>query len=144
MNEAEKLDALKKINDYYGSSFSTDHILLRKEEKDGLKIFIYSGSLTPKIQIEWMGLHLATLGGEVLLSIEGAQMIGKTARKTIEITRNDADDLMKGLDLKYAGELLGFVILKQAANIIGIGKAEEGKIINTLPHSRRVVRFKKE
>ena len=144
MGEQEKTEAIRRINEYYGSSFTTEFTLLKKDEKDGEKIFIYSGGEIPKLPLEWVGLHLATIAQDVLLSIEGAQMVGKTAAKTIEITRQQADELMRGLDLNYAGEIRGYVILKQAQNIIGVCIAEEGKITNTLPKSRRTVRNTKE
>ena len=145
MSDSEKREALEKINGYYGSELTTDYMLLRKKEKDGMKIFIYSGSELPKLPAEWVGLHLATINNEgVSLSIEGAQLVGKTAsRNVVEITRAQAEDLMKGLDLGYDGELRGNVIVRTPTAIVGVCKADEGKITNTLPKSRRTVRYRK-
>ena len=145
MEEDEKAGIKAKINEHYGSSFTTDHMLLSKKEKNGEKIFIFSGKILPKLPADWVGLHVATMeDAGVYLSIEGAQMVGKTATKNVvEITRGDSESLMKGEDLHYSGALRGYVILKQGGNIIGVCKAEEGRILNILPKSRRVVRYRK-
>jgi len=146
MSSAGKEKTLSKINGYYASSFKTDSLLLKKDEKEGEKIFIYSGIALPEMHLEWAGCHLATIAKDgVVLSIEGAQQIGKTAGKNVvEITRKDAQDLMEGLDLSYDGPERGYVVLKLSGTPICVCKAEEGRIVNTIPQSRRTIRYRKK
>ncbi|MCX6694763.1 MAG: hypothetical protein NTU61_00485 [Candidatus Altiarchaeota archaeon] len=146
LDEPGKAEVLQRINDYYGSRFSTEHRLLAKKEREGEKIFIYSGSELPTIPAEWIGMHIATISQDAIeLSIEGAQTVGATAsRNVVEIRREDAEKLMKGLDLEYAGDLRGCVILKHAGKPICTCRADEGMIVNTIPLSRRTERYKKE
>ncbi|GEM_PF-1467465 len=142
ISNEEQQEVPKKINSYYGSSFSTDFILFKKIEKNDEKIFVYSGSFIPKLPIEWIGLHFATICPDgIYLSIEGAQVIGKTATKNVlDIDREQVNELMNGRDLAYVRNLHGYIIIKNNKDIIGVCRVKENKIMNMIPKSRRLLR----
>ena len=82
-----------------------------------------------ELRINNLGLYIAEIKGELRLSIEGAQIIGKTATKNvIEVDDAEMKRWFKGEDIEKEGEAEGFVILKHGKDIIGSAKHKEGSI----------------
>lgn len=143
LSPEEKEKVVGVIDSYYGSKLVIEGIFLLKEEKrEAKKIFLYTGERLPGVPAEWTGQHFCTLKeNDVILSIEGAQAVGKTAGKMIGLSYEEARYIMSGRDLglKEAKEK-GYYILKTGDDILGIGLiADEKKIINQTPKSRRTL-----
>lgn len=140
LNDAERREVIEKINGEYEADLEMEGTLLEKPEKRGArKIFLYTGDFLPKVPAEWTGSHLCTIReNDVILSIEGAQAAGKTAEKVIDLSREDAEDVMAGRDMEIeTGKAPGYYILKMGKDVIGIGKIGGNRIINQTPKSRR-------
>jgi NOL1/NOP2/fmu family ribosome biogenesis protein len=136
--EAEAL--ISQIDAQYGSELAIEGTFLSKDEKrESRKIFLYTGDALPDVPAEWTGIHFCTIrDGVVYPSIEGAQGIGKTASKAIELSAEEAEYIMSGRDIELLEEKqAGYYILKAGDDILGIGLVEGKKIINQTPKSRR-------
>ena len=99
------------------------------------------GSIDLKnIRINSIGLYVAEVkGGQLRLSIEGAQLVGPFASKNVcEISEEQLRQWFKGQDLKVEGAYSGFVILKCGSDFVGSGKFKEGLILNYVPKARRL------
>lgn len=141
----EDVDALvEKIDLQYGAKLQVDGILLEKKEKRGArKIFRFTGSNIPKVPAEWVGSHFCTIDadGLVIPSIEGAQIIGRTAEKIISVSYDDAEDIMAGKDIEAKKGLSeGYYLLKEGDMVLGVGKVEGELILSFIPKSRRTSR----
>lgn len=132
----------KRIKDQYGTVPELFDELAFVQGKD--KIYIIerdAGKIDLKnIRINSIGLYIAEVkGGQLRLSIEGAQIIGPTATKNVcEISEEQLKQWFKGQDLKAEGAYSGFVILKCGNDYVGSGKYREGLILNFVPKSRRL------
>lgn len=143
MTEDEISELVKKINSEFGSDFnhSDFKFFIKDEKKKGKKIFIYSGGELPQIPIEWIGLHFGTIQEDGFIpSIEGAQIIGKTATmKILEVSKKETLDIMSGFDICLTEEKpTGCYILKFGEDIPGVGKISGKMIMNIIPKSRRI------
>jgi len=141
MTEEETREFIGKINQQYQADLVLEGLLFQKDEKrDSKKIFLFTGTHIPKVPAEWIGQHFGTIesDGNVTLSIEGVQKVAGTARKTIELSRDDADEVFAGKDLgTTAGKTDGYYILKTKGEVLGIGRVEGDKLMNQTPKSRR-------
>ncbi|WXG40033.1 MAG: hypothetical protein WED07_04300 [Candidatus Freyarchaeum deiterrae] len=92
------------------------------------------------IEIVHYGVYFGRFDKDGLrLSIEGAQLIGKEAKRNIiEIDHNKAVKWMKGEDLKIESGAQGYVILKWKNYYLGCGEIKNGTIKNHLPKDRRI------
>ncbi len=143
MTDEEISDLVKKINSEFSSNFDPlDLKFFLKDEKRGdKKIFLYSGGELPKIPIEWIGLHFGTIQEDGFIpSIEGAQIIGRTAKmKILEVSKKGTLDIMSGFDICLTEEKpTGCYILKFGKDILGVGKISGKMIMNIIPKSRRI------
>lgn len=76
---------------------------------------------------------------ECRLSIDGSQLIGKEAQRNIvELNKGLFTLWMAGYDLELTHESVGFVIIKHENDIVGCGRAVDGKILNFVPKARRI------
>ena len=139
MSDLESEEFIKEINSTYELNLVVEGIFFAKDEKRGAKkIFFFTGSHTPKVALEWIGQHFATISekGIIDLSIEGAQSVGRTAKKTISLSETEAGDLFAGKDLETK-EADGNYILKTGNDILCSAKVENKIILNPIPKSRR-------
>lgn len=85
--------------------------------------------------------------GKLRLSIEGAQMVGKTAKKNVaEITKEQVWDFIRGFDVSTETESLeenAYVLVKNNEDILGIAKYVSGTLENILPKSRKLTSLTK-
>jgi hypothetical protein len=139
--EAEKL--MEEMNLQYDSQLKEEGLFLSKDEKrESRKIFLYTGDAIPNVPAEWTGQHYCTITGDKMIipSIEGAQAIGKTAKKTIDLDYEQAKYVMSGRDVEVAEEKEGgYYILKTGRDVLGVGFVEGRKILNRTPKSRRTM-----
>jgi len=125
----DEQELLGRLNEYYGSEYKPDGNLTIRGEK----LFLYTGGAT-KLHALWRGLHIANT--DLSLTIEGAQLFGKTAKKnTVIVSKEQAEKYYCGEDLSgFVGS--GFVLIKTRQRPIGCGRIEDGRIVNILPGSR--------
>lgn len=97
------------------------------------------------LRVEGLGLYFCFLEKKnIRLSIEGAQLIGSTAKKNIiKISKDDAQEWIRGFNLKNSSSYRGYVIISEDDNILGVGFSDgEGNIRNLVPKKRRVQNLK--
>ncbi|MBU0761922.1 MAG: hypothetical protein KKD39_02760 [Candidatus Altiarchaeota archaeon] len=126
----EPHELLAKINSYYGSNYLPHGVLYIRDER----FFLYTGGVIP-LENVWQGLHIANT--DLSLTIEGAQLFGKTAGKKHAISPEDTISYFKGEDLKTECDD-GFVILTCNGKIIGCGLVESNTMKNLIPKSRLI------
>ncbi|MBD3262518.1 MAG: hypothetical protein GF334_12770 [Candidatus Altiarchaeales archaeon] len=147
----EKLDKSKSkkilgdINTHFQSDYEPTGTLLSKKKGDTLKIFLYSGDYLPESLLHWVGVHIASFNGYLrLLSVEGAQAVAKTAdRNVVEVSKKQVEQVMAGRDIEVDGMYEGCVILRRGPDVVGVGTAENKKIVNEIATSRRLIRYPK-
>ena len=142
LKKEEKDLLIKDINQQYDSCLEVDGLFLSKDEKrESIKIFLYTGERIPDVPAEWTGIHFCTIKeGVIIPSIEGSQYIGQTANKVIELDYEQAKYIMSGRDLDIAEDKeMGYYILLNGDDVMGVGLAENKKIMNMTPKSRRTL-----
>ena len=114
------------------------------EGKDG-DVFLISRDVEnldlEHLRINSLGLYFGQLrNGELRLSIEGSQLVGKTAAKNVvELNDGEFKLWLRGEDIeKASSDCSGYVIIRHNSDFIGCGKYKEGKILNFVPKARRV------
>ena len=93
------------------------------------------------LHLESLGLYFGQLrNDELRLSIEGSQLIGKTAAKNVvELNDGEFKLWLRGEDIeKTLIDCSGYVLIKHNSDFIGCGKCKDGKILNFVPKARRV------
>jgi len=117
-------------------------MLLSQKEKIYLGTRAMENLPLGEIRINTIGCYFGEYkGGDLRLSIEGAQMIGPHATKNIvEIDRPETEQWMKGEMVVKETGLSGFVLIKHGKDFIGCGKITgDGRILNFVPKTRRIV-----
>jgi NOL1/NOP2/fmu family ribosome biogenesis protein len=93
-----------------------------------------------KLRVNSVGSYFGKINkGEIRLSIEGSQLIGKDSKKNVlELEPKETKEWLRGIDLDKEYPDKGFIILKNNEDFLGCGKAIEGKILNYVPKNRRL------
>ncbi len=140
MNSKEKKNILKLLYDQFGFQSAMEYEFLINTRN---KIFILSRDFakieTRELRINSLGLYFGEIyNGELRLSIEGSQIIGKLSKKNIlELSDEDARRWMGGEDFEVREKMSGFVIIKNNDDFLGCGKLANGKLYNYVPKERR-------
>lgn len=163
MNQVNMLGSLKILN-----SRETKHILERLEEQYGYiydkttqdyvflmnkdnRIYLVSRSveLLPyqEMKIDSLGTYIGELYKEsIRLSIEGSQFVGpKSKKNVIDLDKDEMLAWLKGADIEHADTGRDFIILRYKdsktgyVDYLGAGKFKDGKIMNYVSKSRRLV-----
>ena len=97
------------------------------------------------LNLNSLGLYFAELrNGQLRLSIEGSQIIGKKAKNVISLNDAQIRQWIRGEDLVLepgpSGESRtdSFCIVGNDGNFYGCGRVKEGKLLNFVPKSRRI------
>ena len=144
----EKKRIEEKLKAKYGISEIPGILLMKGKEK----VFLYSGSLSPReikqleenIIIERVGVYFAKMvidGGEekIRLSIEGTHILKDQISKNIfSLTKEQSENWMMGQQLDIVSGKFGFLVMKYKEDFFGTGKASKEKIGNFIPKSRRL------
>ncbi len=136
--EVKRISAL--IEELWQTKLSKDKAYLLSE-KDRLYVINKDFSkIDETIRLDSIGLYFATLSNNsIRLSIEGSQIIGKTAKKNIiKIDDSEFANWMSGEDLEIDENLSGFQIVKFGNDFCGCGIAKEGLLLNHVPKERRI------
>ena len=83
---------------------------------------------------------------KIKLSIEGAIIVGKEAKKNIAVlSEEEAKKFMQGYDVKaeklIEAEMHNFVLVKCKEDFLGVGILRQGYIENLVPKARRLVKL---
>jgi NOL1/NOP2/fmu family ribosome biogenesis protein len=142
MPEIEDTQKLSKIvEEQFGAKID---FKLKKAGKRKVYAYKECKTLSQPIEIIHHGVYFGKLDkkGKIRLSIEGAQLIGKKAKKNIiEVNHNEAAKWMKGENLKVEpekSENQGYIILKWKNYYLGCGELKNGIIRNYVPKDRRI------
>ena len=141
LNNKEIKGILKLLDNQFGFKEKFDYVFLMSSKN---KIYLVNKNIgeidIEKLRIDAIGLYFGELNhGELRLSIEGSQIIGKKASKNIvELDKKESELWSMGNDLDKEVDVSGFVILKHKKDFIGCGKYKEGKIFNYVPKERRL------
>lgn len=147
LNEKEKAEVLRKLNNQFGITEIPGKILQRGAER----LFLFSGSFSDKqiqeleqiIPIERIGNYFAkiTETKELRLSVDGIHMLkNQITRNIFELDDEQAKEWLKGNELlvKTPESQRNFVVVKYKDEFLGTGKASAEKISNFLPKNRRL------
>ncbi len=137
----EVKELLGKMKEQWGFEEDLEYIFMASN-KDRLYIAnreVFDVSLD-KLRVNSIGIYFGELQkGELRLSVEGSQIIGKKAgRNVAELNESQLKAWFKGNDIDVEGNYSGFVLIKHGDDFIGTGKFKEGKILNYLPKTRRL------
>ncbi len=101
------------------------------------RVYIYNGC-EDDIKAFHKGLYFGTIEKDGFrLSIEGAQLIARYAKKNIvEVNEKEARDFMKGFSIKR--NIRGYVIIKYRNLILGCGKGNGKEVKSFIPKDRRI------
>lgn len=139
LNTREVKQIRKLIEEQWDTEIG-DYVFLQK----GDDIFITSRDIEripiDRLRVNSIGLYLGELRhGELRLSIEGSQIIGRDARRNVfELDDSQKFSWIKGDDIDTGSEGKGFVLIKYKDDFLGCGKIKDGRVINYYPKSRRV------
>ena len=144
LNPNEKAEIEAKLKEQFAVN-SIPGILIKRGEE---RIFFFSGDLSEEqvenlekcAFIERMGVYFGkVINGEIRLSIEGSQILGKQIKKNIfTLNSEQTKEWMMGRELLISTGKKGFLIMKSDSDFLGTGKASEHKIGNFIPKSRRL------
>ena len=141
LNKKETKRVLEILDKQWGFKDELDYVFLFSSKS---KIYLINKDMSKvdvdKMRIDTLGMYFGEMkSGEIRLSIEGSQIIGKKAKKSVaKIHYNIARLWMRGYDIEYDGKEEGFVLVKTGNDFLGCGKIKEGKILNHVPISRRI------
>ena len=153
LNKKEQKEIISLIHNLWGVDFKEvtgfggvihDDLAMFLSQKERIYLANRSVEQAPlkDIRINSIGCYFGEYkGGDLRLSIEGAQLIGPHATKNwIELNSKETEQWMKGETIIKETELAGFVLIKHAKDWLGCGKATaDGRILNFVPKTRRVV-----
>ncbi len=139
LNSKEKKKITALINERFDSKFKTEKAIIKVNNK----LFLINRELEElnfkNLRIERFGLYFATLESKmnstnkIRLSIEGSQIVGKTAKKNIlTLNEEQVKRWLLGEDIKIGeGQMnrctTGFVILKFKDDFFGCGLLKQVK-----------------
>jgi len=142
LNSKEKKYITQLIKKQFDCDYSFSDYELFMNQKN--KLFILSKMIAyanlDDLRINSLGLYFGEINrNELRLSIEGAQLIGKIAKKNIlELNDEQAKSWMSGKDLEINTQLNGFVIIKNKDDFLGCGRIINKRLLNYVPKERRV------
>ena len=142
LNKKQIRAILKIIKEQWGAGLEPEHAFLMSPKN---KIYIVNKDISKidfsKLNINNVGLYFGELtkNHEFRLSIEGSQIVGKSAKKNIvELNKNQARKWFRGEDIETEQQAMGFVILKHDGDFLGCGRLIKGRILNYVAKARRV------
>jgi NOL1/NOP2/fmu family ribosome biogenesis protein len=140
LNSKERKNIFSLLKKQFDSDFGEDYEFFINPRN---RLFIISKDFSKidvkQLRVNSLGLYLGELyNNELRLSVDGSQLIGKTANKKVLEVDEQAERWMKGEDFEIDSDLQGFVIVKNNSDILGCGKIAGRKLYNYVPKERRV------
>jgi len=151
LNSRETKHILERLYEQYGYNHdrTTQEYVFLMNKDNRIHIISRSVEILPynEMKIDSVGMYLGELYKESLrLSIEGSQMIGPKATKNIiELNKEEMIEWIKGADIEHDDVGKEFIIIKYnntdtgKTDYLGAGKYKDGKIMNYVSKSRRLV-----
>jgi len=141
LNAKEKKQFISECEEQFGSSPGKDLVYFKTSKED---VFIVSRAIeqidTTNLRVNSFGLYIAEWKRGVRLSIEGSELVGKTATKSVvELSDEETAAWIKGEDI-YKELPKGVYIIKHGDDFIGCARSTEGRLINHVPKTRRIMR----
>jgi len=142
IKRAEKIKIEEKLKEF-GIKVPLAHQFV-KQAKD--KIRIFTGKLAPQdliflnklLRIDSIGLYFAFVKeNEFRLSFDASILYGKTAKKFLELSAEEAGAWLDGRPIANRWGEQGYFLIKHGRDILGCGKATKEKILNFVPKERR-------
>ncbi len=143
LNAKEKKSINALLEQQWGFTKKLDYVYLMNRKN---RIFFTNRDIerldTKALRVNSAGVYVGELlhDKELRLSIEGSQLIGKHATKNVvEISKEQMRQWLKGNDLDIDGLDATFVIIRCGDDLLGSGKVKEGRILNFVPKTRRIL-----
>jgi NOL1/NOP2/fmu family ribosome biogenesis protein len=143
LNSREKKEINQRVFEQWGCEFDKSLVFMLSNKE---KLYLADTDIEKidfkKIRIDHIGTYVATVDEkDVRLSIEGAQILGPSAKKNIiELSVEEMREWFRGLDILMEGlEQKGFMILKCGDDFIGSGKVTAKGMMNFVPKARRIL-----
>ncbi|MBI2654529.1 hypothetical protein HYX02_07040 [Candidatus Woesearchaeota archaeon] len=143
LNNKEIKQILEMIENQWGAKIKLDYGFLKNNKN---RVFVISKDIskidTSKLRLNSVGMYFCEhdkLG--IRLSIEGSQIIGtKATKNVVELNEEETRKWFRGEDLqKECKDCKGFVILKHNKDFLGTGKYSNGRVLNYVGKTRRVI-----
>lgn len=139
LSKKEVKRVLRQLDKQFGVG-DLDYVFVRSEKG---RIFIVNKDFN-KLNLE--GYNVNTIGLYIMkeekdgirLSIEGSQLIGSRAKKNV-LVLDDYKGWLMGKNVDVDTKLKGYVIVKCGDDFVGCGKVIDGKLLNYIPKSRRIL-----
>lgn len=148
MNSKQTKIIAQMLLQQWGFTDKLDKGFLQKEND----IFLITRDLdkidTKQLNVNSVGLYFGeSRHGQLRLSIEGSQIIGgRSTRNVLEINEKQLQQWLRGEDIDLATAATtddkirnSFLIVKHNRDFFGCGKVKEGRVLNFVPKSRRLV-----
>jgi NOL1/NOP2/fmu family ribosome biogenesis protein len=151
LNSKETKHIIEKLSEQYGYDYdkaSQEYAFLMNKDN---RIYIVSRTIEilpyDEMKIDSIGMYFGELYKESLrMSIEGSQMIGpKSSKNVIDIDTDQMIEWIKGNDIEHEDVGKEFVIIKHTdkdttkVDYFGAGRYKDGKIMNFVSKSRRLI-----
>ncbi|MGV8141474.1 MAG: methyltransferase RsmF C-terminal domain-like protein [Candidatus Woesearchaeota archaeon] len=151
LNSKETKHLAERLLEQYGYDYdkkANGYVFLMNKDN---RIYIISRNIADvpydDMKIDSIGMYFGELYKDSLrLSIEGSQIIGPYADKNvIEIDKEQMLDWIRGMDVIYEDTGKDFIIIKHVneesgkTDFLGAGKYKDGKIMNYVSKSRKLV-----
>ena len=149
LDKHEVAEVQEIIDRNYKSGFGLKDfgVMLGSEERIWLAardVFAFDFS---KLPVNSVGMNFGKLkrNGKLRLTIEGSQLVGRTAEKNVAVVADmAAEKFLRGQDVEVlrnenCDEHNFVIVRKENGEIIGSALFAEGKLKNFLPKSRRIV-----
>ena len=131
------------IENQWSAKIKLDYGFLKNNKN---RVFIVTKDISKidfsKLRLNSIGMYFCEIDGKgIRLSIEGSQIVGPKAIKNIvELNEEETKKWFKGEDLeKECKDCSGFVILKHKNDFLGNGKYANGRVLNYLSKTRRIL-----
>jgi NOL1/NOP2/fmu family ribosome biogenesis protein len=151
LNNKEVKEILEQLREHFGYEGKPEYVWMLAEKKERLYIFTRDLAKldTSNVMIDSMGLYVASVEGQIRLTIEGSQLFGPHCTKNIiDLDRGELTRWLMGERLTLATLALpqqpvsGVVIVRHDGRFVGCGKVsgEPGaeEIFNFVPKTRHV------
>lgn len=136
LNSKEIKSLLSQIEEQFKAKIDKNYIFLNNNDR----IYIVTKEISridfSKLRMNSLGMYIGTLEKDGFRpSIEGSQLIGKTAKKNI--VEVDSIKWLKGNQIEIEHEN-SYVLVKHENDFLGSGKIKDNILLNYVPKERRL------
>jgi len=143
LNSKQIKEIHSKLLNQFGFNKKLDYAFLKSNKGN---IYIVTSEISKidldSLRIESMGIYFAEeqKNGELRLSIEGSQIIGKHAKKNVfTLDKKQLTLWFKGYDLEIEQDKHGFQLIKNNNDFFGCGRFVKDELKNYMPKTRRIL-----